>query len=64
MATGSGSGKTSGLLTSAEVAALFRVDYKTVGRWARTGQLVATRTPEGHLRFSEAEVRARMAADP
>ncbi len=44
------------LLTPAEVAALFRVDPKTVTRWARAGRLTAVRTPGGHRRYHAAEV--------
>lgn len=46
------------LLTPKEVAALFRVDPKTVGRWANAGRLDSVRTPGGHRRFRESEVRA------
>jgi excisionase family DNA binding protein len=46
------------LLTPAEVAAMFRVDPKTVARWAKSGRLSAIRTPGGHRRFREAEVRS------
>jgi excisionase family DNA binding protein len=46
------------LLTPAEVAALFRVDPKTVCRWATAGQLASIRTPGGHRRFRESEVQA------
>lgn len=35
------------LLTTAEVAALFRVDKKTVTRWAAAGRLPCIRTPGG-----------------
>jgi excisionase family DNA binding protein len=45
------------LLTPAEVAAMLRVDPKTVTRWALTGKLSSIRTPGNHRRFSEAEVR-------
>jgi len=45
------------LLTPAEVAALFRVDPKTVTRWALTGRIGSLRTPGGHRRFRESEVR-------
>lgn len=45
------------LLTPGEVAAMFRVDPKTVARWAKAGRLPAIRTPGGHRRFREAEVR-------
>lgn len=47
-----------GLLTPAEVARLFRVDPKTVTRWAASGKISAIKTPGGHRRFREAEVRA------
>lgn len=46
------------LLTPGEVAALFRVDPKTVTRWAAEGRIGSIRTPGGHRRFREAEVRA------
>jgi excisionase family DNA binding protein len=45
------------LLTPAEVRALFRVDPKTVVRWANAGKLTAVRTPGGHRRYREREVR-------
>jgi excisionase family DNA binding protein len=46
------------LLTPAEVAALWRVDPKTVSRWAAAGRVSSIRTPGGHRRFRESEVRA------
>ena len=46
------------LLTPAEVAALFRVDPKTVTRWAKAGKLTSLRTLGGHRRYRESEVRA------
>lgn len=49
------------LLKPAEVAAMFRVDPKTVNRWAAAGRLKAIRTPGGHLRFDEDEVRTLLA---
>ena len=45
------------LLTPAEVAARFRVDPKTVTRWAKAGRLTTVRTPGGHRRYYEAEVQ-------
>ena len=45
-------------MTPAEVAALFRVDPKTVTRWAKAGKLTAIRTLGGHRRYDESEVRA------
>lgn len=52
------------LLTPAEVAARFRVDPKTVTRWAKKGWLTAVRTPGGHRRYKEADVRAMLAGTP
>ena len=55
------------LLTPAEVAAIFRVDSKTVSRWARKGKLTSRRTVGGHRRYLESEVRAllgRSESDP
>ena len=46
------------LLTPGEVATLFRVDPKTVTRWATAGRISSIRTPGGHRRFREVEVRA------
>ncbi|MDA2807149.1 BldC family transcriptional regulator [Nocardiopsis suaedae] len=51
------------LLTPAEVAAMFRVDPKTVTRWAKAGKLTSVRTLGGHRRYREAEVRALL-GDP
>jgi excisionase family DNA binding protein len=45
------------LLTPSEVASLFRVDPKTVTRWAKAGKLTSIRTLGGHRRYREAEVR-------
>jgi len=44
------------LLTPAEVASLFRVDPKTVTRWAKAGKLTSIRTLGGHRRYKESEV--------
>lgn len=46
------------LLTPGEVASLFRVDPKTVTRWAAAGRISSIRTPGGHRRFRESEVHA------
>jgi excisionase family DNA binding protein len=46
------------LLTPAEVAKLFRVDPKTVTRWAKAGKLTAIRTLGGHRRYRQSEVNA------
>jgi excisionase family DNA binding protein len=45
------------MLTPGEVAAMFRVDPKTVTRWARAGKLSTVRTLGGHRRFRASEVR-------
>jgi excisionase family DNA binding protein len=49
------------LLTPGEVAALFRVDPKTVTRWATAGRIGSIRTPGGHRRFRESEVKTLLA---
>jgi len=46
------------LMTPGEVATLFRVDPKTVTRWAAAGRIHSIRTPGGHRRFLESEVQA------
>jgi excisionase family DNA binding protein len=43
-------------MTPAEVAALFRVDPKTVTRWADAGKMTAVRTLGGHRRYRADEV--------
>ncbi|UER55341.1 BldC family transcriptional regulator [Kineosporiaceae bacterium SCSIO 59966] len=52
------------LLTPAEVAALFRVDPKTVTRWAKAGKLSSIRTLGGHRRYRESEVRSLLEGIP
>jgi len=44
------------LLTPAEVAARFRVDPKTVTRWAQAGKIPSVRTLGGHRRFPAEEI--------
>jgi excisionase family DNA binding protein len=46
------------LLKPVEVAELFRVDRKTVTRWAQAGRLNAVKTPGGHHRFYRSDVLA------
>lgn len=46
------------LLTPGEVAAMLRVDPKTVTRWAKQGKLSALKTLGGHRRYIASEVRA------
>jgi excisionase family DNA binding protein len=50
------------LLTPAEVASLFRVDPKTVTRWAKSGKLTSIRTLGGHRRYKESEVKALLSS--
>lgn len=49
------------LLTTAEVARLFRVARSTVTSWAYRGLLPYTTTPTGHLRFYRASIEQRLA---
>lgn len=44
------------LLMPAEVAELFRVDPRTVTRWATDGKLTTIRTLGGHRRYNRVEV--------
>lgn len=44
------------LLTPSEVAAMFRVNPKTVTRWAKAGKISAIRTLGGHRRFNATEI--------
>jgi excisionase family DNA binding protein len=55
---------TAPLLTPAEVATMFRVDPKTVTRWAKAGKLTSVRTLGGHRRYPETEVRALLSGIP
>jgi excisionase family DNA binding protein len=44
------------LLTPREVSDMFRVDPKTVARWAKAGKLSSTRTIGGHRRYYRKEI--------
>jgi len=50
-------------MTPHEVAVLFRVNSKTVTRWANAGKIRAVRTLGGHRRYREDEVRALLGGD-
>jgi excisionase family DNA binding protein len=50
------------LLTPGEVAEMFRVNPKTVTRWARAGRISAVRTLGGHRRFRASEIRRLLEA--
>jgi excisionase family DNA binding protein len=54
--TPNGRQETEELLTPSEVAAMFRVNPKTVTRWARSGKISAIRTLGGHRRFKASEI--------
>jgi excisionase family DNA binding protein len=45
------------LLTPGEVAEMFRVNPKTVTRWARAGKVPAVRTLGGHRRYRASDIR-------
>jgi excisionase family DNA binding protein len=49
-------GKVEDLLTPGEVATLFRVNPKTVTRWAKAGLLSCIKTPGGHRRYLQREI--------
>jgi len=48
--------ETPNLLSPGEVAELFRVDPKTVTRWAKAGKLSPVKTLGGHRRYHAHEV--------
>ena len=45
-------------LTITEASALLGINPNTLRMWANGGQIRAFRTPGGHRRFNEADVRA------
>jgi excisionase family DNA binding protein len=49
------------LLTPSEVASMFRVNPKTVTRWARAGRISYIKTLGGHRRFKASEIRRLLA---
>lgn len=51
------------LMTPQEVAAMFRVDPKTVTRWSRAGKLTSIRTLGGHRRYARDEVEALLCGE-
>ncbi|WP_020525878.1 helix-turn-helix domain-containing protein [Catelliglobosispora koreensis] len=52
------------LMTPTEVGRLFKVDHRTVSRWARNGRIGSVKTPGGHTRLFRAEVMALLEAEP
>ena len=53
----------SDLMLPGEVAALFRVDPKSVTRWAQAGRIPSITTPGGHRRFHREVVEALLRGD-
>lgn len=50
------------ILTSGEVAEKFRVDSKTVTRWAKAGRISCFMTLGGHRRYYADEIQALIAS--
>lgn len=44
------------VLTPGEVARMFRVDPKTVTRWAKAGRIPSIKTPGGQHRFRQSVI--------
>ena len=61
--TSDDSGEAHRLLTPAEVAQIFRVDPKTVTRWAKSGKLTSIRTLGGHRRYPADQFERLLGAD-
>jgi excisionase family DNA binding protein len=45
------------LRTPGEAARIFNVDPKTIARWAASGKLPSMRTPGGHRRYRDSDIR-------
>jgi excisionase family DNA binding protein len=52
------------LMLTGEVAAVFKVNPKTVTRWAKAGDLISIRTLGGHRRFVRFQVEALKTGRP
>lgn len=52
------------LLTPAEAAAMFRVDVRTLSRWARAGQIPCRFTLGKHRRYRLGDVNALLQFEP
>lgn len=48
------------LLSPEQVGQIYGVDSKTVSRWADEGRLKHIRTPGGHRRFFEDDIREKI----
>jgi excisionase family DNA binding protein len=51
------------LLTPGKAAAILAVSAETVSRWSIAGRLSAVKTPGGHRRFRESEIRRLLDAN-
>lgn len=51
------------LFTASEVAILFRIDSKTVVRWAKLGKIAALYTPGGRTRYRASELKRLFTLD-
>ena len=51
------------MLTPGEVSQMFRVNPKTVTRWAKAGKITSIRTLGGHRRYRADEIRAILNGD-
>lgn len=51
------------LMTSGEVGRIFRVDPKTVTRWAAAGRIPSILTPGGHRRYRSHEIEKLLGRD-
>jgi predicted site-specific integrase-resolvase len=54
--------ETERMLRPREVAMLFKVDPKTVTRWAKTGRLTPITLPSGHRRYRSSDVESLMSS--
>lgn len=52
------------LLTTSEVAELFRVDQSTVRRWIEEGRMAAVTLPGGRKRYRRTDIEAILAGNP
>jgi excisionase family DNA binding protein len=51
------------LLTTSEVAELFRVDQSTIRRWVDEGRIAAVTLPGGRLRYRLTDIEAILAGE-
>jgi excisionase family DNA binding protein len=51
------------LLTTSEVAELFRVDQSTIRRWIDEGRIASITLPGGRKRYRRSDIEAILAGD-